>query len=173
MSNVATRAITAICENYRRCYPGLDVDDMRQEAALAAWTARRTWRRGGAPLPQYQARAALFAVRRYCAKARSPVSGQIPALGKTSATSIDCVELTFPGSAPDEYFYRRRLSAEIRRILYGVRDGHLAALVLLDEYKAAEVVRERGCTLSDVYQATHRAYRALARSKQLREYAGA
>lgn len=166
------QAISVICANYARRYPSLDIRDMRQEATVAALEARRTWRRGGAPLHCYQARAAALAVRLYCAKARCPVSGwagNLAALGRIQRAS-DGLAID-PAPDPETHYYRRRLAAEIRRILYGVPDGHLAALVLLDEYKPAEVARQQRRPLRQIYRATHRAYQALASSETLREYA--
>ena len=168
------RAISIICANCARRYPFLDIHDMRQTAEVAALEARRTWRRGGAPLHLYQARAAALAVRLYCAKARCPVSGWAGNLDALAAChGVPLVGLTRAATEPDPetHYYRRQLAAEIRRILGRLTDGHLAALVLLGEHKPAEVARQQRRPMREIYRATHRAYRALASSRTLRQYA--
>ena len=168
---IPTTAIRVICNNYSARYWTLDRRDMEQEAVAAALEAERTWRPDGAPLACYQARAAALAVRRYCARAACPVSG----CSREPATAwqqkvVPLSEMTSV-EEPDSHYWRRRVAAEIRRILYGLPDGRLAKMVLLDEYKPAEVAREERCKLRRVYRATSRAYQALAESKILQNYA--
>ena len=169
------QAIKAICNNYSRIYWRLDRRDMEQEATMAALKAARTWSpTDGTPLHCYQARAAVLAVRRYCTKAVCPVSGceNIRDTLTIEELPLYAVEETADGFAsPEGHYYRNRLAAEIRRILYGLPDGRLASLVLLDEYKPAEVAREERCKLRRVYRATTRAYQALAASPTLQMYA--
>jgi len=168
---IPTTAIRVICNNYAARYWTLDRQDMEHEAVAAALEAGRTWRPDGAPLACYQARAAALAVRRYCARAACPVSGcsREPAMAwQQRAVPMSEMDST---ADPDTHYWRRRLAAEIRRILYGLSDGHLAKMVLLDEYKPAEVAREERCKLRRVYRATSRAYQALAESEILQNYA--
>ena len=169
---IPTVAIRVICNNYSARYWTIDRRDMEHEAVAAALEAERTWRPDGAPLDCYQARAAALAVRRYCARAACPVSGcsRAPATA-WSFTAVPLWEQHPGADAPDSHYWRRQLAAEIRRILYGLPDGHLAKLVLLDEYKPAEVARQERCKLRRVYRATSRAYQALAESETLQSYA--
>ena len=175
LSTETQQAITAISNNYARRYYTLDRRDMEQEAALAALESAHTWRPFGAPLSCYQARAAALAVRQFGACSSCPVpmrAHRVDALwGLTSVSYEHAGHLTDPDASPESHLYRNRLAAEIRRILYGLPDGHLAGLVLLDEYKPAEVARQQQVKLKRVYRATTRARQALAASTTLREYA--
>lgn len=178
LSHKTQQAIRAIVNNYCRQYKQLDRRDLEQEATLAALQAARTWKEGSAPLHCYQARAVTLAVGNYCARARCPVSGWrhdaahfATVAGHWSVSLWPDDLVIWPDGEGD--FYRRQLAAEIRRILYGLADGRLAALVLLAEYKPAEVARRERCKLRRVYRATHHAYQALAESAILRDYAEA
>jgi DNA-directed RNA polymerase specialized sigma subunit len=142
-----------------RCW-WADIEDMTSEASIAILKARRTWDpEVGVPFAGYASRAATLRVRDYLWSQSSPVTGGLADPQKniagTQAVSLDEAkhgEVADPRSLLEEYEWRMRVRARVRKIAKRTKDGDLAIEVLVHDRPSGEVIKETG---RRVYQAVH------------------
>ena len=155
-------AVCSVVANYTRMAGGwLGADELQQVAAVTMLEAARTWKPGGAPLENYQAKAVAFRLKRYIAKMRRPASAR-----EDMATAEDAL----PPQA-EWHIDLKRAAEEVQRILS--RQSRAAVAVLLEERAPAEVAAELGLSAARVYTEAQAARRALRGSRKLRALAEA
>jgi DNA-directed RNA polymerase specialized sigma24 family protein len=166
-------AIRAVCANYSRLTPWLEAQELRQEAALVALEAARTWKPGGAPLANYQAAAVARRLGRYIAEQRAPLRPFVGAnhtLVDVRACAVEDIDRA-GGHAPsvEADLDRAAAMAELHRIL--AKYPAQAAATLLGEHTAGDVAREMGLTRRQVEYPVMMAKRAIRKSALLQQLA--
>jgi len=163
-------------------------EDLVQEAFIATIKAARTFDpEHGAPIDAYLYRAAVLTLQPVLLRASAPVSAPRRKLdqlrGVTQATH-PAGPLHFvseggqPGLAPevlalrapdncevlvDLHMWRERVRTRMTELLSDAQHTHITIPILLDGAESYEVAEREGLPLKDVYNATNRARRRLAK----------
>lgn len=174
-ANDVHRICQAAAAHYaRRCW-WAEVDDLRQEAYLAALRAQRTFQANvGVVAEAYVWRAVVLALAKYLWNQSSPVSGgsQNPKLLKTqqraSGDELDWLLSIAPpvDEQVDELRWREAVHARVDALLR-TPEHVLAARVVVDEMQAADVARETGLPVLRIYKLSEHLRDRLARDPEL------
>ena len=178
----------AAIRNYAQRNPWLSLNDLSQEAAVAALEAGQRWRPdGGASRDWHEARIVALALARFVAEQRCPVSLpkhkgeswqaasattrcalQVPSEGGEERENPALARLAAEQCEPlEDRLDRERAHAEVRRIM--AAQSEAARAVLLAEEKSAEVAQRMGLSVRDVYEQTAKAMRSLREAFCLEE----
>jgi DNA-directed RNA polymerase specialized sigma24 family protein len=164
MPHVAIRAVVA---NASRLASWMEARDLQQEAALVMIEAARTWRPELGTLSNYQAKAVARHLQTYIAAQASPVHHRehhrAPAVERASVEALALVAA--PAMGMERALDLDRAAREVRAIMEGYTPA--ARAVLIEERRPAEVAREHGLSVRQVYNEAQYARRALRSSRVL------
>ncbi len=153
---------TKVARSYQRRVFWAELDDLKQEAALAALRAERTYDpQCGVPFDGYAWRACVLALRRWCWKASAPVAEADHKLH--TLRGVYGMELTDYDSGADthamleEKDWVERVREQVDYLLDKLGgDAGVAARVIVLEDEPAEVARQLGLPVASVYRIVRR-----------------
>lgn len=141
------RLAIAVAKRYKRKCWWAELDDLTHEGVVAIMKASEPGKWDptvGVPLEAYVSRAAAFACKRYLWKNSSPVNAS--SHQEKELRGIHRAELKeVKGCAPDlhqayvDADWRRRVKKQLEQIVLDSPDGELAAAVLLEGIKPADM----------------------------------
>ncbi|MEN6547395.1 MAG: hypothetical protein ABFE07_15265 [Armatimonadia bacterium] len=164
--------VLSLIQKFHRIAPWTEVAELRQVAALACLESARSYKpTKGASLATYQAAAVRYMLSHHVDYDRSPVtSGKSKLRDMRGMSRAPLEELDRGGRYVDDLELGIDIAtakARLRAVQHLMSPA--ATAVLLEERKPAEVARAMRMPVGQVYRATLRARRALARNEELRQ----
>lgn len=173
------RVAQRVAMHYVKKMPWLDAGDLVQEATLAALEAspRFDENRVQGSRDRYLVVAAANACRRFIWKFRTAVSPPRPEVGGIPITcvSVDSAAQKFidtftsPSALPCDALDQARKNAKIRKVLAALDVKGVVLPIALEERSPAELAKEKGRKLHEVYMAKRDMQRSAKRSPVARQ----
>ena len=150
MENLAKLANHMARRYHAKTYWRDELDDLRQEAQLAALEAQRTWRPTGAPLEKHAMMTMIYALRRYLYRTELPVTGRVGYEHEVKAVGVPLEDSPVerwafdPQAEHTALAWREAIFAKVERVLAEHDPSGACARVLLDNKPCNEVAKEVG-----------------------------